>query len=69
VTLLLKLSQLIDWLIERVGKGAFWLVLVVTLIGAGNAVMRYIWNYSSNAFSKSSGTCFRRFSFLAPATR
>lgn len=26
VTLLLKLSQLIDWLNERVGKGAFWLV-------------------------------------------
>jgi hypothetical protein len=47
---LLKLSSLIDGLTERVGKSIIWLVLVVTLIGAGNAVMRYIWNYSSNAF-------------------
>jgi TRAP-type mannitol/chloroaromatic compound transport system permease small subunit len=47
---LLKLSSLIDGLTERVGKAIIWLVLVVTLIGAGNAVMRYIWNYSSNAF-------------------
>lgn len=47
---LLKLSQLIDGLTERVGKALIWLVLIVTLIAAGNAVMRYIWNYSSNAF-------------------
>ncbi len=47
---LLKLSQLIDGLTERVGKALIWIVLVVTLISAGNAVMRYIWNYSSNAF-------------------
>jgi hypothetical protein len=38
---LLKLSSLIDGLTERVGKAIIWLVLVVTLIGAGNAVMRY----------------------------
>ena len=37
VTLLLKLSQLIDWINERVGKGAFWLVLIMTVISAGNA--------------------------------
>ena len=48
MTLLLKLSQLIDWLNERVGKGAFWLVLIMTLISAGNAVVRFIFNYSSN---------------------
>jgi len=48
VTLLLKLSQLIDWINERVGKGAFWLVLVMTIISAGNAVVRFIFNYSSN---------------------
>lgn len=48
MTLLLKLSQLIDWLIERVGKGAFWLVLVMTIISAGNAVVRFFFNYSSN---------------------
>ncbi|MCB1934044.1 MAG: TRAP transporter small permease subunit, partial [Candidatus Accumulibacter sp.] len=33
-----------------VGKSIIWLVLVVTLIGAGNAVMRYTIDYSSNAF-------------------
>jgi len=48
VTLLLKLSQLIDWLNERVGKGAFWLVLIMTLISAGNATYRFIFNDSSN---------------------
>ncbi len=48
MTLLLKLSQLIDWLTERVGKGAFWLVLIMTLISAGNASYRFIFNDSSN---------------------
>ena len=48
MTLLLKLSQLIDWLIERVGKGAFWVVLIMTAISAGNAVVRFTFNYSSN---------------------
>jgi TRAP-type mannitol/chloroaromatic compound transport system permease small subunit len=48
VTLLLKLSQLIDWLIERVGKAAFWVVLIMTIVSAGNATVRFIFNYSSN---------------------
>ncbi|RIX48823.1 MAG: TRAP transporter small permease subunit [Rhodocyclales bacterium GT-UBC] len=48
MTLLLKLSQLIDWLNERVGKGAFWLVLLMTIFSAGNASVRFIFNYSSN---------------------
>ena len=47
---LLKLSRLIDALTERIGKAARWLVLVVVLISAGNAVMRYTINYSSNAY-------------------
>jgi TRAP-type mannitol/chloroaromatic compound transport system permease small subunit len=48
VTLLLKFSQLIDWINERVGKAAFWLVLVMTLISAGNASYRFILHDSSN---------------------
>ena len=48
MTPLLKLSQLIDKLNERVGKGAFWLVLVMTVICATNAVVRFLFNYSSN---------------------
>ena len=46
---LLKLSRLIDSMTERVGKAAIWLVLVVVLISAGNALMRYTINYSSNS--------------------
>ena len=47
---LLKLSHQIDALTERIGKAALWLVLVVVLISAANAIMRYAFNYSSNAF-------------------
>lgn len=50
MTLLLKLSQLIDALNERVGKATIWLILIMTLISAANAVVRYAFNYSSNAF-------------------
>jgi TRAP-type mannitol/chloroaromatic compound transport system permease small subunit len=50
VTPLLKLSRLIDALTELIAKGAIWLVLLVTLISAGNAVMRFTINYSSNAW-------------------
>ncbi|MBS0355179.1 MAG: TRAP transporter small permease subunit [Proteobacteria bacterium] len=45
---LLKTSGLIDALTERVGKAATWLVLVVTLVSAGNAFVRYLFNFSSN---------------------
>ena len=48
MTLLIKLSQLIDWLNERVGKAAFWLVLVMTIICAANASYRFVFNDSSN---------------------
>ncbi len=48
MTLLLKLSQLIDWLNEHVGKSAFWLVLIMALISAGNASYRFVFNDSSN---------------------
>jgi TRAP-type mannitol/chloroaromatic compound transport system permease small subunit len=47
---LLQLSKLIDSITEFVGKSIIWVVLVVTLISCGNALMRYIFNYSSNAF-------------------
>ena len=47
---LLKLSRQIDALTERIGKAAFWLVLVVVLVSAANAIMRYTIHYSSNAF-------------------
>lgn len=46
---LLTLSRRIDALTERIGKSAIWLVLIVVLISAGNAIMRYTIHYSSNA--------------------
>lgn len=47
---LLKLSGGIDTLNEQVGKATTWLVLLVALLSALNAVVRYAFNYSSNAF-------------------
>ena len=48
MALLLKLSQLIDWFNERIAKGAFWLVLVMTIISSANAIVRFTINFSSN---------------------
>jgi TRAP-type mannitol/chloroaromatic compound transport system permease small subunit len=50
VHLLLRISALIDALNERIGKTAYWLVLVAVLISAGNAIVRKLFNMSSNAF-------------------
>jgi TRAP-type mannitol/chloroaromatic compound transport system permease small subunit len=47
---LLQLSRLIDSLSEAVGRAAIWLVLIVVLISAGNAVSRFAFNMSSNAW-------------------
>lgn len=33
-----------------IGRSIIWVILVMTLISAGNAMMRYTINYSSNAF-------------------
>ena len=48
--ILLRLSGLIDALNERVGHLSYWLILVAVLISAGNALMRYAFNMSSNAW-------------------
>ena len=47
---LLALSRAIDTLNETAGRGAWWLILVCILISAGNAVSRYGFGLSSNAF-------------------
>ena len=47
---LLRLSGLIDRLNSVVGRAVTWLVLAMTLISSGNAVIRYTFNYSSNAW-------------------
>jgi len=40
---------LIDWINERVGRAVMWLVLVAVVISAGNALVRKLFNTSSNA--------------------
>jgi len=50
VSLLLKLSGLIDGLNRFVGRWVIWLILGSTAISAVNAVVRKAFNYSSNAF-------------------
>ncbi len=47
---LLALSRLVDALNEGVGRLTYWLVLVAVLVSAGNAVIRYTFNMSSNAW-------------------
>lgn len=47
---LLKFSRLIDALNEKVGRASIWLVLIVVLISAGNAIVRKAFDTSSNAF-------------------
>lgn len=48
--LLLRLSRAIDALNEHVGRLTYWLILAAVLISAGNAVVRYTINMSSNAW-------------------
>jgi TRAP-type mannitol/chloroaromatic compound transport system permease small subunit len=48
VNALIALSRLIDRLNEAIGKATTWLVLVVVVISAGNAVVRYAFDWSSN---------------------
>lgn len=49
MSFLLQLSRAIDRLNEWVGRWVAWLVLVAVLISAGNAIVRKVFNTSSNA--------------------
>ncbi|MDD2918375.1 TRAP transporter small permease subunit [Rhodoferax sp.] len=48
MTPLLSLSRLIDKITTGIGKLTMWLILATTLISAGNAIVRKIFNVSSN---------------------
>jgi TRAP-type mannitol/chloroaromatic compound transport system permease small subunit len=50
VKALLGLSRVIDSLNTWINRGVIWLILLVTLVAAGNAVMRYGLKISSNAW-------------------
>ena len=47
---LIRISKLIDALNDRLGVLANWLVLLACLISAGNAMSRYAFDLSSNAW-------------------
>jgi TRAP-type mannitol/chloroaromatic compound transport system permease small subunit len=47
---ILKLSKAIDWLNGQIGKLVIWLILGSTAISALNAVVRKVFNNSSNAY-------------------
>ncbi|MCM2296889.1 TRAP transporter small permease subunit [Rhodoferax sp.] len=48
MTPFLALSRLIDKITTWIGKVTMWLILATTLISAGNAIVRKIFNVSSN---------------------
>ncbi len=50
MSFLLQVSRLIDSLTGLIGKLAMWLILATTLISAGNAIVRKVFDTSSNAF-------------------
>ena len=47
---LLTLSQAIDALNERLGRVANWMILIACVISAANAMIRYAFDISSNAW-------------------
>lgn len=47
---LLRLSRMIDFLNEKVGQTVYWLVLASVVVSSGNAVVRYAFDTSSNAW-------------------
>ncbi|MCB1958373.1 MAG: TRAP transporter small permease subunit [Rhodocyclaceae bacterium] len=49
MTALLKFAHAVDWVNDKIGRATIWLVLLASLISAGNAFSRYGFNASSNA--------------------
>ena len=47
---LLPLARLIDRVNEAIGKAVMWLIFVAVLVSAGNAVIRKVFNMSSNSW-------------------
>lgn len=50
MTPLLSLSRLIDGMTNLIGRAMMWFLLATTLISASNAIVRKVFNISSNAF-------------------
>lgn len=50
MSFLLSLSRFIDAINEKIGHGVSWALLAAVLICSGNAMIRYAFNMSSNAW-------------------
>jgi TRAP-type mannitol/chloroaromatic compound transport system permease small subunit len=67
MTALLGISRLIDRITEIIGKSVSWLILVAVLVSAGNAIIRKIFNMSSNAWLEAQWYLFGAAFMLAAA--
>ena len=47
---LLKFSNAVDWLNTLIGKHVIWLILASTVVSGVNAIVRKVFNVSSNAY-------------------
>ncbi|HZL59203.1 MAG TPA: TRAP transporter small permease subunit [Stellaceae bacterium] len=47
---LLRVSRFIDFLNEKIGTTTYWLVLASVVVSSGNAVVRYVFDTSSNGW-------------------
>ncbi len=64
---LLKLSRLVDAVNEFIGKWVSWLILVAVIVSAGNAIVRKMFNMSSNAWLEAQWYLFGAVFMLAAA--
>ena len=64
---LLVFSRLIDAVTENIGKAVGWLILVAVLVSAGNAIVRKVFNTSSNAWLEAQWYLFGGAFMLAAA--
>ena len=46
---MLSLARFIDALNDRIGRAVYWLVLAMVLLSAGNAIVRKVFDWSSNS--------------------
>lgn len=64
---LLAFSRLIDVITENIGKAVGWLILIAVLVSAGNAIVRKVFNTSSNAWLEAQWYLFGGAFMLAAA--
>ena len=67
MSFLLSLSKFIDALNEKIGNGISWALLLSVLICTGNALVRYAFNTSSNAWLEIQWYLFSAIFLLATA--